>query len=187
MRSRSRQLPAWPWLAILWALVGCYDVTVIELPGPPPPRKLFPNQPPVPVVDYATLIRLPNGEPALATTRGADSQLVPGCGLDTPGHWFEGAAPTMSAVQFPIDILQGDGGEPVDVSDVCVTAVPSCEGYDQCPGAKNEFVVRRGEPCVKVDPGTYFTFYRMSDAEWTIATGTMTDDIRCRLALQLIN
>lgn len=185
MRSPSSQLPAGPWLAILWALVGCYDVTVIELPGPPPPRKLFPNQPPVPVVDYATLVLLPGGTPALVSTRGPNTEVIPGCGLDGPGLWFEGAAAEMSAMQFPIDIVRDDRGLEVELSHVCVVAVSNCAPYDQCIGLRNEFGVRRGEPCVKSDPGSYFKFYELSGAAWNAVTGTATDDIRCRLALQL--
>jgi len=184
---RSALIPARSWLAILCTLVGCYDVVVVGLPGPPPPRRLFPNQPPVPVAEYATLLLLPSGDPVLVITRGPDHEVISGCGLDDPGFWSEGTASEMSAMQFPIDIIRDDSGLDVEVSRVCVVAVSSCEPYDRCIGLTNEFGVRRGEACVKADPGTYFVFYKLSGAKWNTVTGTATADIRCRLALQLTN
>lgn len=185
MRSNLIRLPASRWFAILWALVSCYDANTIGLPGPPPPRRLFPNEPPVPVVDYATLLLLPDGSPALVSTRGPTSETIPGCGLDGPRVWFGGVAPEMSAMQFPSDIIRDDGGREVDVSRVCVVVVSTCEPNDQCVGLANEFGVRLGEACVKSDPGSYFRFYRLLGDDWKTVTGTATDDIRCRLALKL--
>jgi hypothetical protein len=149
---------------------------------------LFEGEEPVDITDYLTMLLFDDAEPALVVVRGGEIEVFGHCGRRDVGVTWLAEPPSAVAFQFGMFALRDTIGRRPDISNVCVSKVTSCESTPRCGTLEDEFVVSSMRPCTKgAHRSTVFSYYEWSGEDWRTVTGTATDDIRCRLALQLAN